>query len=69
MGCPVLASFDCCGRPRTEARENLLIGNFAPENFAQVVTLYTDKRLWDHLSINGLSFVEAHWSVQLEKGN
>ena len=45
--------------------ENILVGD-TPENFAQeVVTLYTDKRLWDHLSISGLSFVEAHWSIQV----
>ena len=45
--------------------ENILVGD-TPENFAQeVVTLYTDKRLWDHLSISGMSFVEAHWSIQV----
>ena len=45
--------------------ENILVGD-TPENFAQeVVTLYTDKRLWDHLSISGLSFVKAHWSIQV----
>jgi O-antigen biosynthesis protein len=45
--------------------ENILVGD-TPENFAQeVVTLYTDKRLWDHLSISGLSFVEAHWSIHV----
>jgi glycosyltransferase involved in cell wall biosynthesis len=45
--------------------ENILVGD-TPENFAQeVVTLYTDKRLWDHLSISGLAFVEAHWSIQV----
>jgi len=45
--------------------ENILVGD-TPENFAQqVVTLYTDKRLWEHLSISGLSFVEAHWSIKV----
>ena len=44
--------------------ENILVGD-TPENFAQqVVTLYTDRGLWDHLSISGLSFVETHWSIQ-----
>lgn len=48
--------------------ENILVGD-TPENFAQeVVTLYTDKRLWDHLSISGLSFVEAHWSIKVGEG-
>jgi O-antigen biosynthesis protein len=45
--------------------ENILIGD-TPENFAQqVVTLYTDKSLWDHLSLSGLYFVEAHWSIKV----
>jgi O-antigen biosynthesis protein len=45
--------------------ENILVGD-TPENFAQeVVTLYTDKHLWDHLSISGLSFAEAHWSIKV----
>jgi O-antigen biosynthesis protein len=45
--------------------ENILVGD-TPENFAQeVVTLYTDKRLWEHLSISGLSFVETHWSIKV----
>jgi GT2 family glycosyltransferase len=45
--------------------ENILIGD-TPESFAQeVLTLYTDKRLWEHLSTNGLSFVEAHWSIKV----
>jgi GT2 family glycosyltransferase len=45
--------------------ENILVGD-TPESFAQeVVTLYTDKGLWDHLSIRGLSFVETHWSIQV----
>jgi glycosyltransferase involved in cell wall biosynthesis len=44
---------------------NILVGD-TPEKFAQeVVTLYTDKGLWDHLSISGLSFVEAHWSIKV----
>jgi GT2 family glycosyltransferase len=45
--------------------DNILIGD-TPENFAQqVITLYTDERLWDHLSISGLSFVDAHWSIKV----
>ena len=45
--------------------ENILVGD-TPENFAQeVVTLYTDRRCWDHLSTSALSFVEAHWSIQV----
>ena len=48
--------------------ENILVGD-TPEHFAQdIVTLYTDKRLWDHLSISGLSFVEAHWSIKVGAG-
>ncbi len=44
--------------------ENILVGD-TPETFAQqVATLYTDRGLWDHLSISGLSFVETHWSIQ-----
>jgi glycosyltransferase involved in cell wall biosynthesis len=46
-------------------QENILVGD-APESFArEVVALYTDKRLWDHISISGLSLVEAHWSIKV----
>ena len=44
--------------------EHILVGD-TPENFArEVVTLYADKGLWEHLSISGQSFVETHWSIQ-----
>lgn len=44
--------------------ENILVGDRAEDFAEKVVRLYSDNRLWEQLSSNGLSWVESRWSMK-----
>ncbi|MEN6570291.1 MAG: glycoside hydrolase family 99-like domain-containing protein [Anaerolineaceae bacterium] len=49
--------------------ENVLLGE-TPQDFADaVVRMYTDAQLWEKCSVNGLAFIQEHYSLQTFEKN
>jgi glycosyltransferase involved in cell wall biosynthesis len=49
--------------------ENVLLGE-TPQDFADaVVRMYTDEQLWEKCSVNGLAFIQEHYSLQTFEKN